>query len=60
MSHETDLKERIRNAPHMSKPDEAALVFYDSTGRWIFEMYCPAGFIETDLPLFIHRREKDG
>jgi hypothetical protein len=37
--HEEKLKEKIRNAPHQSKPKEASLVVYDREGRWLFEVY---------------------
>jgi hypothetical protein len=37
--HDRKLKERIRNAPHQSKPNEASLVMYDRDGRWLFEVY---------------------
>ena len=36
---EDKLKDRIRNAPHQSKPNEASLVMYDRDGRWLFEVY---------------------
>jgi hypothetical protein len=36
---EKELIEKIRNAPHQSKPEEASLVVYDSEGRWLFEVY---------------------
>ena len=36
---EKKLAEKIRNAPHQSKPEEASLVVYDSEGRWLFEVY---------------------
>ena len=33
------LKQKIRNAPHQSKSNEASLVVYDGEGRWLFEVY---------------------
>ena len=33
------LKQKIRNAPHQSKPKEASFVVYDGEGRWLFEVY---------------------
>ena len=37
-----DLEKRIKDCPHMSKPDAPnATVWRDSKGRWIFEVYTP-------------------
>ena len=41
--HEEKLREKIRNAPHQSKPKEASLVVYDREGRWLFEVYGGCG-----------------
>jgi hypothetical protein len=42
-SNREALSEKIRNSPHQSKEETADIVFYDFTGRFIFEVYSPAG-----------------
>ena len=41
--HEKELAEKIRNAPHQRKTEDADIVVYDSEGNWVFEAYCPDG-----------------
>ncbi len=50
MNEREKLAEKIRNAPHSSKPDEADFVFYDADGNHIFEMYVPSGSAKNTLP----------
>jgi len=42
----TKLETKVREALHQSKPEKAGLGFYDSSGRWIFEMYAPTGSVK--------------
>ena len=43
MNDREKLEKKVHDAPHMSKPDEADLVFYDGEGRHIFEVYAKLG-----------------
>ena len=38
-AHRDKQKEKIRQAKHQSKPDEASLVVRDGDGNWLFEVY---------------------
>ena len=36
------IEAKVSEAKHMSKPDAGnTIVFYDTTGRWVFEVYQP-------------------
>ncbi len=46
-----DLKQKITDAKHMSKPDaKNAIVVRDANGRWIFEMYTAGHTAEVTIP----------
>ena len=47
MNEREKLEQKIHDAPHMSKPDKADLVFYDGKGRHIFEVYAPQGYVKS-------------
>ena len=56
MTGRNALKQKIHDAPHMSKPDEADFVFYDANGRWVFEMYTPSGSAKQALPEHVEEK----
>ena len=36
------IQKKVADAKYMSKPNARnAVVFYDATGRWVFEVYLP-------------------
>ena len=43
MSNRERAKQRVREAKHQRKTDEADIVLYDAKGNWVFEVYTAPG-----------------
>lgn len=56
MNDREKLEKKVHDAPHSSNPDKADFVYYDHTGRHIFEMYVPAGSAKNTLPEHVEEK----